>query len=358
MKRAFLVFSIVTAGLCAFGGETERRLVAARPYSFIESCDGGLSEVVKELKKNGITDVVCLFSDGPVAFFPSKVMVPAPEMSARGDTDLLTPMLAALHAEGIRLHAWMTIGRLNRSPKELTDRLIAEGRVAVGKDGHTLPGFLCREDPRNIEMYRAAAAELMERGIDGIHIDYIRYSHWSDCYCERFKKLYAANGGKNLADWPNGVDGNRGIDSVWMETRAEVINGIVKAMRDEVRRHPGVELSASAFNYPSTAKVLVGQDWPRWAREGWLDFVSVMDYTTDTEDLRRELLEEMPIRAAASPKTKIYPCIAVTWSRGINTSKAVKEQIGLVRAYAPGGFGLFSWDRDTRGRIDTALREL
>ena len=356
MLSKTVVFAAGAALFSLTGLAAERRMVWTRPFQLRDSVGGGFEGAAKALKANGITDVLCCLTDGPFARFPSKAMLPDPELAQFGEPDPLTPMLKALHAEGIKLHAWMTLGRLSRADRKTVEALEKDGRVALGLDGKpNKERFLCREDPRNVEQYRAAAAELIARGIDGIHLDYIRYSHWSDCYCERFKKLYAAHGGRNLADWPKGVDGNKGIDPAWVETRTDVIDGIVKTMRDEVRRHPGVELSAAVFDPPATVKVLIGQDWPRWAKEGWLDFVCPMDYFTDVEALRAELLEEMPI--AAEVRSKIYPGLAISWSGGENKAKALREQIGMARAYAPGGFVVFYWSKDTAGRIESALAE-
>lgn len=354
MKKSILM---TAAALMALAGvSAERRFVWTRPFQLRDSVGGGFEGAAKALKANGVTDVLCCLTDGPFARFPSKAMLPDPELAAFGEPDPLTPMLKALHAEGIKLHAWMTLGRLGRADGKTLEALEKDGRVALGRDGKpNKERFLCREDPRNVEQYRAAAAELIARGIDGIHLDYIRYSHWSDCYCERFRKLYAAHGGKNLADWPKGVDGNKGIDPIWIETRTDVIDGIVKTMRDEVRKHPRVEISAAVFDPPATTKVLIGQDWTRWAKEGWLDFVCPMDYFTDNEALREELLAEMPV--AAESKAKIYPGLAISWSRGENKAKDLKEQIGMARAYAPGGFVIFYWSKDTAGRIESALKD-
>ena len=354
MKKILMTAAVTLAALT--GLSAERRMVWTRPFQLRDSVGGGFEGAAKALKANGITDVICCLTDGPFARFPSKAMLPDPELAKYAEPDPLTPMLKALHAEGIRLHAWMALGRLARADAATVAKFEKEGRLSLGLDCKpNKEKFLCREDPRNIEMYRAAAAELIARGIDGIHLDYIRYAHWSDCYCERFKKLYAARGGQNLANWPKGVDGNKGIDPVWVETRTAVIDGIVKTMREEVRKHQGVEFSAAVFDQPATVKVLLGQDWPRWAKEGWLDFVCPMDYTADIEDLRRELLEEMPIAAGA--KTKIYPGLAIGWSGGENKSKVLKEQIEMVRTYEPGGFVVFYWSRDTAGRIISALSE-
>ena len=326
MKKILMTAAVTLAALT--GLSAERRMVWTRPFQLRDSVGGGFEGAAKALKANGITDVICCLTDGPFARFPSKAMLPDPELAKYAEPDPLTPMLKALHAEGIRLHAWMALGRLARADAATVAKFEKEGRLSLGLDCKpNKEKFLCREDPRNIEMYRAAAAELIARGIDGIH----------------------------LAGWPKGVDGNKGIDPVWVETRTAVIDGIVKTMREEVRKHQGVEFSAAVFDQPATVKVLLGQDWPRWAKEGWLDFVCPMDYTADIEGLRRELLEEMPIAAGA--KTKIYPGLAIGWSGGENKSKVLKEQIEMVRTYEPGGFVVFYWSRDTAGRIISALSE-
>jgi len=359
MMMASLVAAVAFAddGTCVATAAPERRLVWGRPYQMLESGDGCWANVARDLKADGITDVLCCFTVGAYARFPSKVMAPDLEMAKRGETDLVTPMVRALHAEGIKLHAWMAIANMRyaKDDEPTKVRMKAEGRMAIMRDGKTDREFLCREDPRNVEMLRVAAAELIALGVDGIHLDYIRYNHWADCYCEHFKKAYEANGGKNLADWPKGVDGEKGIDPVWIQTRVQAIDHIVQVLRAEVKKHPGVEISAAVFDPPATTAVLLGQDWPRWVKEGWLDFVCPMDYMADPEDFRREILEEMPI-AAAAKKTKVYPGLAVGWSGGENNARTLKEELRMARAYLPGGFTIFYWGRDTKGRIDSMLR--
>ena len=63
----------------------------------------------------------------------------------------------------------------------------------------------------------------------------------------------------------------------------------------------------------------------------------------------------MPV--AAESKAKIYPGLAISWSRGENKAKDLREQIGMARAYAPGGFVIFYWSKDTAGRIESALKD-
>ena len=113
MNRIFLLTAVaVCASFSLAAGE--RRMVSTRPFQLRDSVGGGFEGAAKALKANGITDVFCCLTDGPFARFPSKVMFPDPELAEFGESDPLTPMLKALHAEGIKLHAWMTLGRLVR----------------------------------------------------------------------------------------------------------------------------------------------------------------------------------------------------------------------------------------------------
>lgn len=350
MKKILMAI-VVIAAMTSIA--TERRMVWTRPYAVMDSGDGDFDKAAARMKECGITDVLCVITDGMSAFYKSKVLQPVVEYKNKS-IETVEPMIKAFHKQGIRLHAWMAIGRLGRTESEYIEQMKKEGRLAININGEVSTRFICREDPRNTQAYVAAAAELIALGIDGIHLDYIRYDHWADCYCEHMKKMYAEHGGKRLDGWPKSVDANVSLDWQWVEARKTAINNIVKAMHQEVRKHKNVEFSAAVFHPASTTKALLGQDWSDWIKKDWFDFLCPMVYSSDLESVRRELIDEMQIIAGAK-KTKIYPGLAVEWSGGNNKAREVANQINLSRVYMPGGFVLFHWSPDTVGRIETVL---
>jgi len=48
---------------------------------------------------------------------------------------------------------------------------------------------------------------------------------------------------------------------------------------------------------------------------------------------------------------KVYPGIAVGWSGGENNIETLREELRMARTCMPGGFTVFCWGRDTKGRI-------
>jgi len=88
----------------------------------------------------------------------------------------------------------------------------------------------------------------------------------------------------DLADWKRRM-------AQWAEFRKL---GVTELVRDVYRRakglKPNVQVSAAVFSSLESADS-VYQEWPRWLREGTIDFVVPMAYTTDTAELGRQVAQ-------------------------------------------------------------------
>lgn len=77
----------------------------------------------------------------------------------------------------------------------------------------------------------------------------------------------------------------------WTEFRRQ---GITELVRDVHRRakgiKPNVQISAAVLSSPEAADS-VYQEWPRWLREGMIDFVVPMAYTQDNAELTRQIAQ-------------------------------------------------------------------
>jgi len=87
-----------------------------------------------------------------------------------------------------------------------------------------------------------------------------------------------------LADWERRT-------TRWAEFRKL---GVTELVRDVYRRakglKPNVQVSAAVYCTPESADS-VYQEWPRWLREGTIDFVVPMAYTTNTAELARQMAQ-------------------------------------------------------------------
>jgi uncharacterized lipoprotein YddW (UPF0748 family) len=156
-----------------------------------------------------------------------------------------------------------------------------EGKSCIGYPAYVnYYRFLC---PSNPEVHQYLKTQLDEYlripGLDGIHLDYIRYPDvilpqalWSKygiiqdreyarydyCYCkvcrEKFRSQYGSD--PNTMAHPDS-------NANWKQFRYNRITSLVKELADYCHSK-GKNLSAAVFPGPAIAKQLVRQDWNKW----------------------------------------------------------------------------------------------
>lgn len=133
--------------------------------------------------------------------------------------------------------------------------------------------------------------------VDGIHFDYIRFDGNNGCFCERCRKQFEQESGKNIKNWPRDItSGDRKKE--FQEWRATLITNIVKRVHDKMEeKHPNVKISAAVFSAYPASRYGVGQDWVLWAQKGYVDFLCPMNYTLNAatfENISRNQQELVP----------------------------------------------------------------
>ncbi len=129
----------------------------------------------------------------------------------------------------------------------------------------------------------------------------------------------------------------------WAEFRKA---GVTSLVRDVYRRSkeskPRAQITAAVFT-PLESADAVYQDWPGWLREGCIDYVIPMAYTTDTQGLR-EQIEEW--RTVDSELSRIIPGLSIYEREdGTATSRdpgLIRDQVELIRRYTSHGNLFFS----------------
>ena len=112
----------------------------------------------------------------------------------------------------------------------------------------------------------------------------------------------------------------------WAEFRKE---GVTELVRDVYRRakalKPNAQVTAAVFCSLESADSAY-QDWPRWLREGTIDYVIPMAYTEDTRELARQIAQWKTI----DPQLRrIIPGLSIYQRAGGN---AVTRDLDLIRA--------------------------
>jgi uncharacterized lipoprotein YddW (UPF0748 family) len=118
--------------------------------------------------------------------------------------------------------------------------------------------------------------------VEGVHLDYIRFSRGL-CFCQYCRDSYREATGGDLSSlgffgWNNPHAHN--MDR-WIEWRCGIITRFVRRIR-EMSGEAERELSAAVFHYYPGGLLDIGQDWERWVREDLLDHVFPMNYNLST----------------------------------------------------------------------------
>ncbi len=297
---------------------------------------------IRFLKKTGFNVVLPNLCWGGVAFYDSKVLPVSPDVAKRGDA--LKDCLAACRKYGVKCHVWKVCWNMgSHTSQSFVDRMVATNRVQVGFSGVVKDRWLCPSNPGNQQLEIDAMCELARTGVDGIHFDYIRYPDANHCFCASCRTRFEAFAGASLTNWPAQVREDDAIKLKWAEFRASNITAVVRSVAERVRAEsPGVQISAAVFRTPATDADTVGQDWPRWCREGWLDFVCPMDYVESPAMFKSQARVQRDAVGAA----KLYPGIGLScWTNDGEDAVRLAKQIQAVRDLGLNGFTVFNFDR-------------
>ena len=309
------------------------------------------------IRQNGFTDLVVNLAWGGYAYYSSKVL---PQAEAeRGDA--LEQCRAACRKYGIKMHVWKVCWKMGRAVSPaFVQAAKAAGRVQRGLDGSFDDLWNCPSDPHNQQLEIDAMAELaLEKKVDGIHFDYIRYPGASCCFCDGCRTRFEARLGRPVSSWPKDVGANGPLAEEWAAFRRANISRVVQATHARVRAaNSDVEISAAVFRDPARDPYTVGQDWVRWCAEGWLDFVCPMDYMTSPKRYATRIAQQRAALQAAGSKAKFYPGMAIMCSHFKQplTPLVIAQEIAAVREEGLGGFTLFSLSRSAE-KVLPVLRE-
>ena len=298
--------------------------------------------VMPELARLGINMAVLRIAGGTAAFYASRVQ-PDVQDPLAPEGDWLAEAVRHAHAHGIEIHPYVNncVVEGRTSPESLA-RLRAAGRLQQGPDGRPIDWF-CPSQDVNFEAMEAPMLELATRyDVDGVQYDFIRYPSVAGCFCPKCRALFEQETGKAVAKWPADVAQGGSRHKGWVEFRCRRISGLVERISAAVRKAaPKVKISAAVFRDWPRCRETNGQDWVRWCREGWLDFVCPMNYTLDP----RLFAERAAIHQQAVPKG--FPIVQGIGVRsgqgGMRIPAELAVQIALARRLGAAGFNCFCY---------------
>lgn len=260
-----------------------------------EAAVAKMRQTLDEYLKSGINSLFMLVKNttGHV-YYESEIGVKDPAY----DWDFFGIFLEEARKRGMEVHPWFCVfteaallGQVREHPEWL---IVGPGREMVRNVNPALPEVRAYEISLMTELAR-------KYGVDWIHLDYIRFP------CEPTEPYFSHDARtRKLFQEETGIDFNalKARDSgnpywnAWLEWNREQVTRFVRELRAELSKTGRqVKISAAVFPDPDNARVLIGQDWLEWGRQGLVDMLCPMLYTNDLP-----LFEKLTKRALAARK--------------------------------------------------------
>jgi len=313
---------------------------------------GDWERTCRILAEHGVTAVFPNVLWGGLAHYPSDVLPRSTTFRKYGDQ--LEQCVKAARKHGLEVHVWHVGWSLQGAPESFVERMRREGRLQVTAEGQTKE-WLSPAHPANVSLAIDSLAEVATRyDIDGIHLDYVRYAGSDVCYSAQSRKRFEAWLGEKVGDWPETARPGGTRYQAYRRFRTDQINLFVRGIHRQVKPlRPGLRISAAVFkNYPDCIST-VGQDWAHWLREGYVDFVSPMTYTAESQTFERLTRSHLALAGAGD---RVYPGLGVTANESDLRPDQVIDQIARLRRLGAAGFMLFDLSHTLRDETLPVLR--
>lgn len=336
-----MVLFVIFAGASAFAAAASPiRGVWAHPGFFGANEAEATAKIQRTLDgyvEAGIDTVIILVKDtsGRV-YFRSDIGVRDPAWT----WDFFGVFLREARSRKITVHPWFCVfpeGAMLGKVREHPEWLIRspDGEM-LGDANPALP------EVRAYEL--SLMTELVARyPVDWVHLDYVRFpSSPREVYFSwdpRTRSLFKAASGVDPVDIRARDSGNI-LWNEWISWNAGCVTAFMRELRAALSAagRP-VKISAAVFPAADKAKVLIGQDWADWPKNGLLDMLCPMLYTNNAgyfESYAKAALE------IGKGRCLVCPGIGLGTSHNRNTPAGMMEQIALSDRLGGDGVIFFS----------------
>jgi uncharacterized lipoprotein YddW (UPF0748 family) len=298
---------------------------------------GKMRATLDEYAKAGINTLIMLVKNtsGHV-YYASEIGV----ADKSYDWDFFGVFLAEAKKRKMTVHPWFCVfpesallGQVREHPEWL---IRSPRREMVSTVNPALPAVRAYEIGLMIELVR-------KYDVGWVHLDYIRFP------CEPTEpffsfdaetlRLFKEDTGIDMAAVKARDTGNP-CWNVWLRWNTDRVTVFVRELRAALKETGrAIKISAAVFPDGANARVMIGQDWAAWAREGLVDMLNPMIYTNDAR-----IYETFAREAAAARKgrTLVCPGIGIGTSHNQNTPPGMLEQMRISKAVKADGVVYFS----------------
>jgi uncharacterized lipoprotein YddW (UPF0748 family) len=344
-------------------GEETRALWVVRHAMTTPGRVDKVIEIAREVNVNTLLVQVRGRGD---AYYKSEMAPPGEALGgAPAGFDPLDQMILRAHAAGMEVHAWINVYLVwsaGAPPSSALHVVNAHPEwISMRADGTRLVEMLPQEfEQERIEgMYLAPGNPSVKRhlreivreiasryGVDGIHLDYIRYPEPLVGYDRATRTAFAREYGVDplQIERPDsttlaviGADHLPDLRQKWIRWKRDQVTDLVRALRNDLDLigRP-IKLTAAVIADQNEAVNRYLQDWPVWLRDSIVDAVVPMAYAQSTPVAVGRIARAMSIPT----ERQVWAGIAI-YNEG---ARDAADKIRKSRALGVDGIALFSYD--------------
>jgi uncharacterized lipoprotein YddW (UPF0748 family) len=285
----------------------------------------------------GINTVILLIKDtSGYVYYKSAIGVAAPACGY----DCLDVWLREARPRNITVHPWFCVfnegARLGQTREHLDWFITNRHDELTGEFNPALP------QARQYEL--SLMMEVATRyPVDWIHLDYIRFpsspAELYFSYDAQTRKLFKEYSGWDPLEIKAQDSGNI-IWNEWLEWNRDQVTQFVRELRAALKSTGrDVKISAAVFPNADNARVLIGQDWPKWAELGLVDMLCPMLYTNHASFFEKLVRQAV---GYGQGHCLVCPGIGIRTSHNQNTPDGMLEQARICREQGADGVIYFS----------------
>ncbi len=305
---------------------------------------------VRNAVKFGINNLFVVVWNKGVTQYPSEVL--EKYIGIKQDLnfnafDPLKLLIEESHKEGIKVHAWFEFG-FSYAYNDLNSIWLNKYPDWAGRDSD---GNLLKKN--NFLWWNAINPEpqkflldlikevVVNYDIDGIQGDDRLPAMPSEGGYDDFtKKLY-------FDDFGNEPPLNS-KDENWLKWRSDKLSEFGKTVYNSVKKiDPDVTVSWAPSIYPWALREYL-QDWPKWLKEGYADFIIPQFYRRNIEDYKK-IIDQIDQQVSSDEKNKIYSGVLSSLGDGYRVEDSLLiEMINYHRSKGINGEVFFYYETFNR----------
>lgn len=343
------VLVCLCAGFEAAGGELPRPLLAVYFHSdrilpregTPDEQRAAICQALERMQKCGFNAIFPYFTGSSgQAFFASTMHAD----KVYGDRDPLGELVREARLRKLQVHPVLCVTVCGQ--EKPAGVLLEHADWALRHPDGSPLGYISPAHPEARQWLAGVAREIVERyRPDGILLDYIRYHN-------RPLLLDPAAEARFRLTVPAGATAED-EKQLLQRFKEDELTELVRLYRETIRAaSEGTRLGIYTWGPHVAANHQIAQCWPRWVKEGYLDFVNVSGYYhRDKYGEKYLALFEEKMRGAVRLNQETGSPVPLSFALGVATShgkihSAADAQVYLQRAaeVGIGGVGFFSWD--------------